>query len=109
MAGANRPSSSYLPDALGHDLATFGERVEVLARRPTVGAGVLLGQVAHRGEEGPERLDGHAAHLAQVGARPDQLRLGGDVLGPFLDRQRHPHEGHPRSGADPVAMACSNP
>ena len=82
-----------LPARLGHDLASLRERVEVLARGATVGTGVALGEVRHRGDEVAERLERHPAHLAEVVPCADELLLGGGVLGALPDRQLHPDEG----------------
>ena len=55
-----------LPDRLGDDLAPLGERIEVVARRPTVGARVSLRQVRDRGEEVAEGFERHVADAAQM-------------------------------------------
>ena len=66
-----------------HDLASLGERVEVLARGAAVGTGVALGEVRDRGEEVAERLERHIADLPEVMASVDQRLLGRGVLGPL--------------------------
>ena len=101
-SGGKAAQQLVLAAALGHDEAAFGEGVEVVPGRPTIGAGVVFGQVTHCGQERPEGFEGHPSHRAQVMAGAHQLLLGGDVLGPFLNRKGHPHKGHPGSGADPV-------
>ena len=102
IAGARPPSSSYLPLDLRHDLAPFGERVEVLARGAAVGAGVALGEVRDRGEEVAERLERHVAHQAEVLAGADEPLLDGGVLGPLLGRELDADERHPGRRAHAV-------
>jgi hypothetical protein len=53
-----------LADRLRDDLASLRERVEVVARGPTVGPRVALGEVRNRGEEVAERLERHVSHRA---------------------------------------------
>ena len=109
MAGARLAEQLVLAAGLGHDLPPLGERVEVVAGGPAVGAGVALGEVGDGGEEVAERVERHAPHLAQVVAGADELLLGGDVLGPLLEGQRDPDEGDPGRAHTPSAMACSKP
>ena len=84
--GREAAEQLVLPDRLRHDLAALGERVEVVARGPPVGARVALGEVRDRGEEVAERLERHVAHRAQVLARAHESLLDRGVLGPFVDR-----------------------
>ena len=91
-----------LPGRLGDDLAPLGERVEVLARRPTVGARVPLRQVRDRGEEVAEGFEWHVADAAQMLPRADESVLDRDVLRTFSVRERDAHERDARAGAHTV-------
>ena len=77
---------------LRHDLTALGERVEVVARGAAVGAGVALGEVGDGGEEVTERFERHVADGAEVLAGAHEPLLDGEVLRPFLDRQRDTDE-----------------
>ena len=91
-----------LPGRLGDDLTSLGERVEVVARRATVGARVPLRQMSDRGEEVTEGFERHVAHTAQMLPRLHESVLDGDVLGALFGRERHAHERDSRAGTHPV-------
>ncbi len=102
MAFARLPSSSYFP----LDWATISRRLENASRywraaRP-FGAGVALREVGDRGEEVAERLHRHAGQGTEQVAGVDELVLGGDVLGPLVDREVDADERHARRRAHAV-------
>ncbi len=91
-----------LATRLRHDVASLGERLEVLAGGAAVGPGVAFGEMRDRGEEVAEGLERHPVHGAEVLTGAHESLLAGGVLGPFVDRQLHPDERHARWCAHPV-------
>ena len=85
-----------------HDLPTRRERVEVLVGGPTVGAGVVGGEVVDGSEEVAERLVGDALDLLELSTGGDDTALGGVVFGALLPGERYRHEADAGLGAHAV-------
>jgi len=77
-----------------HDLASGPERGEILARGAATGTGVVLRQMADRGQERPERGVGNSGNLPQNAAGFDDLGLGGVVFVTLLTSERDRYEGY---------------